>query len=241
MLRRIVWLVWLAALCAVPAAQAVEANVAAVKKALETRMPEVKVDSISKAPFLGLYEVVIEGDLLYTDEKANYLINGSVIDIRSMQNLTEERKRKLSAIRFDALPFELAFVRVKGDGKRKMALFTDPDCPFCKRIEQEFLNLDNVTIYTFLYPIDALHPSAAEKARAVWCSSDRAKAWVDLMLHGVEPKAASCANPIAQITELGQKYKIFGTPTLFLSDGQRIPGALPAAQLDKLLNSVAEK
>jgi thiol:disulfide interchange protein DsbC len=132
-------------------------------------------------------------------------------------------------------------VRVKGDGSRKLALFSDPDCPFCKRIEQEFLNLDNVTIYTFLYPIDQLHPVAAQKARAVWCAPDRAKAWTELMLRNVQPKAAKCDTPVEKIVAFSEKLKIFGTPTLFLSDGQRIPGMVPAAQLDQLLNSVERR
>lgn len=227
---------WLS--CAVSPAYADDA---AVKKALESRVPEMKVESVTKAPFLGLYEAVVEGEVYYTDEQANYLVSGSVIDLRTKRDLSEERRRKLAAIDFKSLPLEWAFVRVKGDGSRKFALFTDPDCPFCKRIEQEFLNLDNVTIYTFLYPIDQLHPAAAQKARAVWCASDRAKVWTELMLRNVQPKAAKCDTPVEKIVAFSEKLKIFGTPTLFLSDGQRIPGMVPAAQLDQLLNSVERR
>ncbi|MBC7945739.1 MAG: DsbC family protein [Burkholderiales bacterium] len=214
------------------------ADEAALKKAVEAKFPQAKVESVTKSPYPGLYEVVIEGQLVYADEGFNYLFDGSIIETKNLANLTEQRKQKLSAVKFDALPLDLAIKNVRGNGKRKLAVFSDPDCPYCKKIEKDLAKLKDVTIYTFLYPIESLHPNADEKAAAIWCSADRVKAWDDLMLRGIAPAAdKACKTPLAEIAQFGQKLKINGTPTLIFADGQRIPGAIPGEQIEKLLEA----
>ena len=213
------------------------ADEASVKKAAQAKFPQSNIESVTKTPYFGLYEVYIDRELFYTDDKLDYFILGSIFDGKTLQNLSEERKRKLSAIKFDSLPLDLAIKIVKGNGKRKVAIFSDPYCPFCQRLEQDMVNVTDVTIYTFLYPIESLHPGATEKAKAIWCSSDRVKAWNDFMLKRSGPEAkSSCDTPVDRIVEFGQKKAIRGTPTLIFADGQVIPGAIPAAQLEQILN-----
>jgi len=217
----------------IPAAYADEAE---IRKILEAKFPQAKVDKVTKTSYLGLYEVFMDKRLFYTDEKVSYIFLGNIIDAKTNQNLTEQRMQKLTAIAFDTLPLDLAIKTVRGDGSRKVAVFSDPDCPYCKRLEKELVNVNNVTIYTFLYPIPSLHPNAAEKAKAVWCSSDRQKAWDDLMLRETAPTApATCPNPVDKTIALGEKHRIFGTPTLIFADGTVVPGAVPLAQLEKML------
>jgi thiol:disulfide interchange protein DsbC len=174
------------------------------------------------------------------DEKVDYVIDGEIISTKTMTNLTKQRKQKLSAIPFNDLPLELAFKRVKGKGERKLAVFSDPDCPFCKRIEGDLAKLDNVTIYMFLYPIEGLHPGAPEVAKRIWCSPDKIKAWDEYMTSKVRPSAAStCDNPVDKIVEYGRKKNINGTPTLIFANGDRVPGAISAAQIEALLSGKA--
>lgn len=218
-------------------AGAVAADEASVKKAVQAKFPKSNVESVTKTPYFGLYEVYIDRDIFYTDENLNYIILGDIIDAKTLRNLSEERKRKLSGFRFDNLPLDLAIKIVKGNGKRKVAIFSDPDCPFCQRLERDMINVSDVTIYTFLYPIEGLHPGATEKAKAIWCSSDRVKAWNDFMLKRSAPEAkASCDNPVDRIVEFGRGKGINGTPTLIFADGRMISGAIPAAQLEQILN-----
>lgn len=198
--------------------------------------PGENVGDIKKMPFLGLYEIQIDDQIFYTDANFRYLIRGDVIDVKTKTNLTEEAQQKRLAVPFDQLPLDLAFKKVKGDGSRKLAVFSDPDCPYCKRLEQSLASIDNVTIYTFLYPLEQLHPKAPEVARAIWCSPDRVKAWDDYMLRKVTPKAATtCDNPIDKIVQYGQGKRISGTPTLLFADGKRIPGAIPQDQIESSL------
>lgn len=218
------------------------ADEASVKKALQEKFPKARLESVIKTPYSGLYEVVMEGSFFYTDEKADFLFDGNIIDTKTMQNLTQERIRALFSMKFTDLPLDLAIKNVKGSGKRKVAIFSDPDCPYCQRLEREMVKVTDVTIYTFLYPIDSLHPDASRKAVAVWCSADRAKAWDDLMLRRVVPSvSAGCETPIATIQDLGKKLNVSGTPTLIFSDGRMIAGAMPAAQLEKQLDASASK
>jgi thiol:disulfide interchange protein DsbC len=216
------------------------ADEAGVKAALLKKYPnQIQIESVTKTPLAGIYEVYADGKILYTDEKASYLfVDAMMIDADKKINLTEERMSKLSAINFDLLPLNLAFKRVKGSGARKLAVFSDPDCPYCKRVEGDLAKLDNVTIYTFLYPIDALHPQARDKAKRIWCSSDRVKAWDDALQRGVNPTASpNCDNPIDRTVDLGNKYKVTGTPTLVFADGTRIPGAISYDQIEQKLVS----
>lgn len=215
------------------------ADEASVRKAVQEKFHDANIESVIKTPYFGLYEVYIAGELLYTDEKVNYFFIGNVLNAKNFQNLSEERKRKLSAIKFDSLPLDLAIKIVKGNGKRKVAIFSDPYCPFCQKLEQDMVNVSDVTIYTFLYPIESLHPGATEKSKAIWCSSDRVKAWNDFMLKHSGPEAqSSCDTPVDKIIEFGQKKGIRATPTLIFADGEIIPGAVPAAKLEQMLNKL---
>ena len=210
------------------------ADAAKVKAALQKNYPQLgQIEKVNKANILGLYEVVMQGQLLYTDEKARYLINGNIFDLKSGRNLTEERARKLFAIDFDKLPFDLALKRVKGNGQRKMAYFTDPNCSFCQRLESELKNVDNVTLHIFLV---ANFAGSDEKVRGVLCSKDQVRAWDDLMLNHVQPPAASCDTPMAKVAELSHKLNVNGTPALIFADGVLVPGYMPAVELEKLLN-----
>ena len=206
---------------------------AAIKKLLEQRFDGVSIGNISKTPYFGLYEVQFDDQLVYTDAKVTYVIVGSIYDAATKKNLTEAKQREYSRVAFDSLPLDLAFKKVKGDGSRKLVVFADPDCPFCARLEKELKSVDNVTIYTFLYPIDQLHPDAARKARMIWCSLDPVKAWDQLYESGALPKnSGDCENPVAAIRELARKLRVTATPTLVFADGTVIPGALPAQQLE---------
>ena len=214
----------------------VSAQEATIRKNLGERIPQLaKIDEVSKSPISGLFEIRVNGtEIYYTDAQGNYLVQGSLIDTKQRRNLTEERVDKLTAISFDALPFKDAFTIVRGNGKRKLAVFEDPNCGYCKRFERELQNVDNVTIHMFLYPI--LSPDSTEKSKAIWCAKDKAKAWQDWMVRDQSPKAASCDSAaIERNVEIGRKYKITGTPTLIFADGARVPGAISAAEVEKHL------
>jgi thiol:disulfide interchange protein DsbC len=213
------------------------ADESSVRKSVQAKFPRANVQTVTKLPYLGLYEVVVNGEILYADENFDYMIyEGNIIETKTDRNLTEERKRKLAVIPFDELPLDLAFKKVKGKGERKLAVFSDPDCPFCKRIEGDLAKLDNVTIYMFLFPIDALHPQATDKAKRIWCSPDRAKAWDDYVSKGIVPSASpTCDNPVNKLVEFGTKRGINATPTLVFANGDRVPGAISASQIEKLM------
>lgn len=219
-------------------ATSASANEAALKKMIEAAYPKFTVDSISKTAYAGLYEVYIGGQLIYTDEKFSFLIvDGRVVDPKSKKDMTSERLNELNKIDFASLPLDLAVKVVKGNGSRKMAVFSDPDCPFCKRLEQnELVDLTDVTIYTFLLPLDQLHPDAANKAKQIWCSPDRAKAWQDWVMQGTLPKKTNtCDVPLDKIAAVAKKYAVSSTPTIFFADGKRMTGAYPAAEIEKAL------
>lgn len=206
---------------------------AIIKRTLESRLGGVKVDAVAKTPYLGLYEVRLDNEIIYTDEKINYLFSGNIIDAKNMQNMTEKRQRELSAIKWDNLPLDAAVKTVRGNGKRVLAVFSDPNCPYCKRFEKDLAKVDNITIYTFLYPI--LSQDSHDKSKGVWCSADKSKAWNDLMLNGTVPAAARCDTPIEKNLELGRKYRVSGTPTLIFTNGERVPGAIQQEELEKRL------
>lgn len=228
---------WASAQAAEPAGKLTAEAI--IKHTLETRLGGAKVDAVTKTPYLGLYEVRAGSEILYTDAKVGYIFSGNIIDARSMQNLTEKRLRELSRIKWEDLPLDAAFKTVHGKGSRTMAVFSDPNCPYCKRLEKELSKVDDVTVYTFLYPI--LSQDSHDKANAVWCSADRAKAWSDLMLDGKVPAAASCDTPIAKNLALGHKFRVGGTPTLVFVSGERVSGTVPSARLEKLLDDHGKK
>ena len=206
---------------------------ASIKKLLEQKFEGAAIGNISKTPYFGLYEVQFDEQIVYTDAKVTYVLVGSIYDAATKKNLTEAKQREYSRVAFDSLPLELAFKRVKGNGQRKIAIFSDPDCPFCARLEKELKGIDNVTIYTFLYPIDQLHPDAARKSKMIWCAPDQVKAWDAFFESGALPKNnGDCDNPVAATGTLGQKLRVTATPTLVFADGSVIPGALPAQRLE---------
>lgn len=229
--RKTCLLVCLLAWCT---AMPVLANEEAVIKRVRERFPQAFVEKVFRTPYPGLYEVLMDSKLFYTDEQVTYILVGNLIDVKSSQNLTQQRLRKLTAIDWKELPLELAIKKVKGDGSRQLAIFSDPLCPHCVTQEKELAKITNVTIYTFLYPIERLHRGATERSRAVWCSPDRAKAWDELLLNRIEPKAKPCPDPIKKIEAVGGKLKVAVTPTLIFGDGTVVSGGIPAQQIEKL-------
>ena len=213
-----------------------QSDIATVKKAIAEKFPEAGSNiEVTKTTF-GWYEVYAGGRLFYTDEDVNYFFLGNIVEAKSMSNITAQRLQKLSAIKFESLPLDFAIKTVRGNGKRKVAVFSDPDCPYCKRLEKDLANVTDVTIYTFLYPIPSLHPDAARKSKAIWCAPNRQKAWDDYMLRGVLAADKSCDSPIDEIQAVGQKYKMNGTPTLVFADGRVVPGAISTSDMETYLN-----
>jgi len=219
--------------CSLSTASAQEA---AIRKNLAERMPAfAKIDEVSKTPINGLYEIRInESDIFYTDAEGNFLIQGNLIDVRGKRNLTEERVEKLTAIDFSALPVKDAFTIVRGNGKRKLAVFEDPNCGYCKRFERDLQKVNDITVYMFLFPI--LSPDSTEKAKNVWCAKDQGKAWVDMMVRDQPVAKGNCDTSVLERNlALGRKHKITGTPALIFEDGSRIPGAINAQQVEQQL------
>ena len=211
---------------------------AVITKNLKERLPNLPaIDEISKTPMNGLFEVRVNGtEIFYTDAEGNFLIQGSLFDTKARNNITEERTNKLSAIDFAALPLKDAFTIVRGNGKRKIAVFEDPNCGYCKRFEREMQKVDNATFYMFLYPI--LGADSVTKSNNLWCAKDKAKAWHDYMVRDQAVVPATCDTAaVARNVEFGKKHKITGTPTMFFVDGTRVPGAIDAAQVEKMLTA----
>lgn len=229
----------LAFLClAVVPARADEAQ---IRKVIEAKLGGAHIESVQPAPLLGLYEVVIRSQdgprIVYTDAQATGIILGSLYDVKHDRNVTEERMNKLLAVKFDELPLQDAVKIRRGSGRRVLAMFSDPYCPACQQFEKELVRVDDITIYVFMYPV--IHPELAEQSRAIWCSPDRSKAWLDLALRGKRPSAsADCANPLERNLVLGHRLGVNSTPTLFLADGERLRGGLSSAHLAATLDDV---
>lgn len=220
---------------------AVFADEASLKKALMTSFPGEKIESVKKTPYLGLYEVVIGNELFYTDEKATYFFFGHVVDPQTKQSLTSERLQQIKDARrisIDSLPLELAIKAVKGNGKRKLVVFSDPNCRYCKRLEKELAKVTDVTIYTLLYPVLS---GSIDTATAIWCSADRLKTWNDFMLKDTAPTGKNCETPLETLLQTGQKLGINGTPTLIFADGSVVPGMITTDIIEKKLNTAATK
>jgi thiol:disulfide interchange protein DsbC len=201
--------------------------------------PTVKIRSVDPTPWPGVYEAVTPEGIFYADASGRYAINGKLVDVRTQANLTQERETELGRIDFRTLPLASAIKRVKGDGSRVIAVFADPDCPYCKRLENDLKDMDNITVYTFLFPIDSLHPAASAHAQDIWCAKDRAGTWSAWLLDQVEPATATCdGTPMKSLAALADKLEILGTPTIFLADGRRIPGYVPRADLERTLDTV---
>lgn len=219
--------------------QLVHANEADLKKKIEAAYPKFKVESIVKTPYAGLYEVFMGGQIIYTDEKLTFLIaEGHLVDPKTRKDITGERLEELTKIDFNSLPLDKAIKVVKGNGSRKIAVFSDVDCPYCKRLERnELSNIDNVTIYTFLYPLEQLHPNATEKSKLIWCAANREQAWKDWILNDKLPKSAgNCEVPLEEVGELARKVGVSSTPTLIFADGKRMMGAQPYEAIEAAMN-----
>ena len=231
-----------------PAAQAAAAPVssgelAAIEKALTERFRGAPVKGLRASVFPGVYEAMIGDDLIYFDAKVNHFIVGNLVEAATMKNLTEERAAELKAIDVKQLPLDDAIKFVRGNGERVMYLFSDVDCPFCTRLETTLQDIDNITVYIFMYPIDSLHPAARAKQKAIWCAKDRLAAWQDAVLRRkFDPNAkGDCDNPVDRTVELGQKLGVRATPTFFLADGRMMAGALPKDRIEAALNAAQAK
>lgn len=229
------------ALCALligSASHATNAVESGLLQTLQARFPKIKIDAVEPSPIPGIYQVIAGNQIVYVDASGDHMIVGSMMDTRTKQNLSADAIDAHNSIDFKALPFGEAIKIVKGNGARKMALFADPDCPFCERLEQEDMrSMSDLTVYLFLFPLEQIHPHALADAKAIWCSPDRAAAWSNWMLnHTPIPGGGSCANdPIARIAALARSLRIDATPTMFLQNGRRIGGYIPLPQLQKLL------
>ena len=220
------------------------ANEAQIRKALESKLGGAKIEGIQPGPISGLWEVRVrtQGGLriLYTNATATHVIDGSIHEVSTNRDLTEERLRKLNAIKFDSLPLDLAVKVQRGKGKRVLAMFSDPYCPACRQFERTLAQVDDVTIYVFMYPV--IRPENVDHSRAVWCSTDRAKAWLELAA-GAQPKVPdapkNCANPVDKVVDVGQKLGVNSTPTLFFANGERIAGGLRLSDLQEMLEKTA--
>ncbi len=209
-----------------------------LKSTLQGRLGDVTIKSVVKSPIAGLYEVNLGTQIVYSDATGDYLVLGDIVDAKTRQNLTEARLSEANRIDFASLPLANAVKVVKGDGSRKIAVFSDPNCPYCRQLESTLKSVDNITIYTFLYPV--LSPDSTVKSKSIWCSTDRAKAWEAWMQDHRAPTAAGSCDTAAidKNLALGRAMNVNGTPTVFLADGRRLPGAVPADELDKALASV---
>lgn len=209
-----------------------DAKAKAVQKLFAERFDNAQVTAVRQTPY-GLYEVQLGMDLVYTDEKVSFVLDGTLIDAKTRRDVTRERQDALAKVPFDQLPFELSFKQVRGDGSRKLAIFEDPNCGYCKQLRQSLKGIDNVTIYTFPYPI--LSPDSTLKVRNIWCAADKAATWDAWMLQGQVPPTVDCPAPTDKMVELGQKLMVRGTPALFFYDGSRVGGAIPKEEIEKRL------
>ena len=226
----------LLAACTFALAGSVLAGEVEVRKAVGNILrQEGSIVSLKKVPYGNLYEVVLSnGDLVYVDDKGSYLLSGQLIDLKTRSNVTAAREAELSRVNIAELPLNQAVKQVRGNGKRTLITFEDPNCGYCKKLATELRDIKDTTIYVFMIPI--LSPDSAEKSRNIWCSKDRSATWNAWMTQGKVPAKAECANPIESNSEMARKYRISGTPTMFLADGTRLGGYLPPADLDRAIN-----
>jgi thiol:disulfide interchange protein DsbC len=224
----------------VPAAQADEAT---IRKNLAERLPNLpKIDEVTRTPVSGLWEVRAGTEIFYSDEQGQYVFTGELLDTAKRVNLTRERIEKLTAFDVAKLPLKDAITIRQGNGARKVFVFADPNCGYCKRFERDLMALKNVTIHTYLFPI--LGPDSTAKSRNVWCARDPAKAWRDLMVSGTQPPAAPAQCDVSVLErnlELGRRHRVQGTPAVVFEDGSRAPGAIPVAEIEKRIAAAAAK
>lgn len=196
-----------------------------------------KVKSVSPSPIAGVYEVLVGNEVFYTDTNSKYLIQGDIIEIATGKNLTEQKQADLNRIKWSELNPANALKAVRGNGSRQLAVFSDPNCGYCKRLDKSLQQLDNVTIYTYLIPI--LSPDSAQKSKQIWCSADPQKTYIDWMINGIAPSGKSdCTTPLDKNMAFAKTYGITGTPTIFFTDGSRFPGAVQITDIEKKLSSL---
>ncbi len=218
---------------------AAHADIQTLQQNLKKNYPDIPVKAVNPTAIKDIYEVYMGGRIVYTNDEAKLFFIGNLIDLKNQKNITEEREQVLNKIDISKLPLDKAIKHVKGDGSRTLYIFSDPDCPYCHRLEQELTKVDNVTIYLFLYPITSLHPNAEKISEQIWCSKDQYSAWENYILNKKMPaKVAKCDTPIQPLAKLGEALEIDGTPTFFLKDGSRISGAKSAADIEALFKNV---
>lgn len=222
-----------AALLAFAGSTALAQDADAVKSALRKKFPDAPVDSVRKIPYGNLYEVTAGSEIFYTDDKTSYLFIGTLVDAKTKENVTEARLRQVNSVKFDTLPLDQAIKIVRGNGARRVALFEDPNCGYCKKFERDLQGISDITVYVFLYPI--LSPDSMEKSKQIWCSADRGRAWLDHMTKNapVTGDAKCDTTTIDKLLAYGKEKRVSGTPTIFFEDGDRVPGAMPIAQFEK--------
>src|SRR5690606_5929858 len=206
-----------------------------IKQIFENEFPGIRLDGVRETRFAGVYELRIGTDLLYTNAAVDYVLQGTLIDARNKEELTAKRLDELTRVDFDSLPLESAIKQVKGDGSRKMAVFEDPNCGYCKRLHQTLEGMDNYTVYTLLFPI--LSPDSTAKARNIWCAPDRVQAWRDQMLKNQPPPNAQLDSPTEANLAFGRKLLVRGTPAIIFEDGSRVNGGLPREALEQRLDA----
>ena len=219
------------------------ANESAIRKALEPKLGSARIEGVQPTPMPGLWEVRVrtaEGvQLLYTDTSGSYLLQGNLHDLRANRNLTEDRMRRLNAIKIESLPLDQAVKIQRGDGRRTLVMFSDPYCPYCQKFEQSLLGVDDITVYVFMYPV--IRPQNADHSKAVWCSPDRAKAWLELAIQHKRPAAAaSCDNPVEKNLDLGRALRVNSTPTLIFANGEKVSGGMSGPDLIRMLDESAK-
>jgi thiol:disulfide interchange protein DsbC len=215
-------------------------TLATIQQTIESRYPGLSIVDVRPAPLPGLYEVFTGTDIVYADKTGDHLIAGHLVETRTRKDLSAEAVDARNAIDFETLPFDRAIPIIKGKGTRRMAIFADPDCPYCQKLEKELESVQDVTAYVFLYPLADLHPKALERSKAIWCSQDRTAAWNGWLVKQIEPQAEACSgDPIAELAALGKSLRITSTPTMFFESGKRVAGAPSASQLETLLTNNA--
>ena len=217
------------------------ANEAEVESKLKSLYPKTQFDGIKSTPLPGIYEVMMGRNIAYVNEQGRYFIFGALYDMETQKDLTSERREQLDKVEFKDLPFKDSIKVVKGNGgkgKREFALFTDPDCPFCKRLEETLAGMDNYTVHIFMYPLESIHPNAPKVAESIWCSKDRKKAWYDYMLLEKQPVDKKCDNPIERNVQLGANFGMNGTPSMIHIDGLKGSGAMSRVKLEQWLGEM---
>lgn len=241
-----IWLFLFSALLSVLAGAnafaAASADLLELSNVLTQRFPTIAIEQIKASPVPGLFEVYTNNEIVYTDARGDWVLMGQLLDAKTRQNVTAASWNDYHRVDYQALPFDQAIRIVKGDGNRQMAIFEDPHCPFCQELESSLQAVDDVTIHVFLYPLEDLHPGASVLSRKIWCSTDRAQAWLGWMNSRAEPVASDCAGaPIDSLRELGVRLRINSTPTLLFPDGERVPGAINIEGIEKRLAAQGRK